>query len=92
MIIMKRILKALMPAIALGSVVLGCGPGPDEVKPVQVTPVDGATGETVSGTDKTSGGDFGGPGAGTIAPGKEDTPTPGGGENTPGNEMPADAK
>lgn len=92
MIVMERILKAVIPAMILGAVIFGCGPGPDEVKPVQVTPVDGATGGTVSGTDRTSGGDFGGAGAGTITPGKEDAPTPEGGVNTPGNEMPADAK
>ncbi len=83
----------IIPILCLALVFTGaCGPKPDDVKPVQVTPVDGSSGGTVSGMDKTSGGDFSQGGGGTITPGKEDVPTPDGALNTPGNEMPADAK
>lgn len=67
----------------------GCGPKAENAEEIKVTPT-GLGGEAAGG-DKTGGGDFA-TGNGGITPGKEDVPTPGSQTNTPGNEMPADAK
>lgn len=76
--------RCMICLIALGAIVLaaGCGPAASDIEPAKVD-------ESASQTAGTPGPD---PYAKFNAPGKDDVPGPMAGENTPGNEMPADTK